>query len=209
MIRSNRRMSLIRRVGIGVALSAAVATTVLVQTPKPAQATFQVHEASIEQIQHAIINKQVTTVDLVNMYLARIKKYNGQCVQQPEGILGPIITIPRAQQVNALATLNLRPAARKAWGFDDRKARTLTGTSDDQPKMPDALETALAQDRHFAQTGQLAGPAARCGVGDQGPVRHVRHAYHSQFGCVLRQRPSARRLHFRSTSARCWGHHPG
>jgi len=33
----------------------------------------------------------------------------------PQGLLGPIKTIPRAGQLNALSTLNLRPATRKAW----------------------------------------------------------------------------------------------
>ncbi len=88
----------------------------------------------------------------------RIKAYNGTCVDEPQGILGRITTIPRSRQINALSTLNLRPAARRAWGFDDRKARTLTNAEDDDPNMPDALEVAAAQDRRFKQTGVLAGP---------------------------------------------------
>ena len=69
---------------------------------------------------------QITSVGLVNLYLKRIKTYNNTCVNQPMGILGPITTIPHARQINALSTLNLRPAARKAWGFDERKARSMT-----------------------------------------------------------------------------------
>ena len=46
------------------------------------------------------------------MYLDRIKAYNGSCVDQPQGILGPFTTIKHAGQLNALITLNLgRPAA--------------------------------------------------------------------------------------------------
>ncbi|HJZ78419.1 MAG TPA: amidase [Vicinamibacterales bacterium] len=112
----------------------------------------------IDQIQQAIRSKQITTVALVEGYLRRIKAYNGTCVNEPQGILGPITTIAHARQINALSTLNLRPATRTKWGFDARKARSLTDTRDDDPKMPDALEVAAAQDRQFAHTGTLVGP---------------------------------------------------
>jgi Asp-tRNA(Asn)/Glu-tRNA(Gln) amidotransferase A subunit family amidase len=94
----------------------------------------------------------------VELYLNRIRAYNGTCVNQPEGILGPVTTIARAGQINALATLNLRPAARRARGFDDRKARSLTDTVDNNPNMPDALEAAAALDRRFRESGTLVGP---------------------------------------------------
>ena len=92
------------------------------------------------------------------MYLARIKAFNGTCVSEPQGILGPVTPIPHAGSINALMTLNLRPASRKAWGFDDRKARSTTDRVDADAKMPDALEVAAALDAHFARTGQLIGP---------------------------------------------------
>src|SRR5215468_10269608 len=113
---------------------------------------FNVHEATIAEIQRAIQSKRVTTVGVVEQYLRRIKAYNGTCVNQPQGILGPVTTIPHAGQINALSTLNLRPAARERWGFDARKARTLTDRNDSAPEMPDALETAASQDRSFART---------------------------------------------------------
>ena len=94
----------------------------------------------------------------MKLYLARIKAYNGTCVEQPEGILGPIKTIPNAGQINALQTLNLRPAARAEWGFDERKARSMTDAADDDPAMPDALEVAADLDAKFAATGKLVGP---------------------------------------------------
>ena len=125
---------------------------------KAATKKFEVVEATITQIQDAIRSKQITSTELVKMYLDRIKAYNGVCVNQPEGILGPITPIPHARAIDALMTLNLRPAARKEWGFDDRKARSMTDPVDNDPKMPDALEAAAALDKKFAETGKLVGP---------------------------------------------------
>ena len=119
---------------------------------------FTVHEATVDDMQRALRASRVTTVGLVEQYLRRIQAYNGTCVHEPGGILGPITTRPRAGQINALSTLNLRPAARERWGFDARKARTLTDPVDAAAGMPDALETAAAQDRTLARTGRLAGP---------------------------------------------------
>lgn len=119
---------------------------------------FEVVEATIADIQQAIRARQLTVTELVNLYLARIKAYDGTCVNEPQGILGPISPIAHAGHINALMTLNLRPAARRQWGFDDRKARSLTDRADADPKMPDALETAAALDAQFARTGQLVGP---------------------------------------------------
>jgi len=119
---------------------------------------FHLQEATIADIQAALTSKQITTEQLVRLYLARIKAYNGTCVKEPKGMLGPIQTIANAGQLNALSTLNLRPATRKALGFDARKARSMTDLIDDDPKMPDALEIAVAQDREFARTGKLVGP---------------------------------------------------
>ena len=121
-------------------------------------AGFHLEEATIGQIQQAIRSHQITTFALVEQYLQRIRAYNGTCVNEPDGILGVISTIPHARQINALSTLNLRPATRAKWGFDRRKARSLTDPKDDSPDMPDALEVAAAQDRAFARTGRLAGP---------------------------------------------------
>lgn len=121
-------------------------------------AKFHLQEAGIADIQLAILAKQITSTGLVELYLKRIKAYNGTCVNEPAGILGPVTTIPRAKQINALSTLNLRPTTRGMWGFDDRKARSLTDAVDNDPKMLDALEVAAAQDRQFRQTGKLVGP---------------------------------------------------
>jgi amidase len=117
-----------------------------------------IEEATIGGIQNAILKRQVTTTEIVNRYLERIKAFNGTCVNEPQGILGPISTIPNAGQLNALTTLNLRPATRVAWGFGERKARSMTDPVDDDPDMPDALETAADLDAYFAKTGKLIGP---------------------------------------------------
>ena len=119
---------------------------------------FQLEEATIADIQAAIVARRITSTGIVERYLQRIAAFNGPCVNEPQGILGPITTIPGAGQINALSTLNLRPAARKARGFDARKARSLTDAADADPRMPDALEIAAAQDRAFASSGRLAGP---------------------------------------------------
>src|SRR5689334_20376332 len=97
----------IRRCAVGV-----VATMIVVgATAGDAQpsTTFDIQEATIADIQRAIQTKRITTVEVVEQYLKRVKAYNGTCVNQPQGILGPVTTIPHARQINALSTLNLRP----------------------------------------------------------------------------------------------------
>jgi Asp-tRNA(Asn)/Glu-tRNA(Gln) amidotransferase A subunit family amidase len=139
---------------------AALLSVVAICEPAPAQPAkkFDIVEATIADIQNAIRAKEITTTDVVNLYLQRIKAYNGTCVNEPQGILGPVTPKAHAGAINALMTLNLRPAARQKWGFDERKARSLTDRADSDPNMPDALEVAAELDRRFAATGQLVGP---------------------------------------------------
>jgi amidase len=141
---------------VGV-MSLVVVASASATKPSPHRG-FQIEEATIEDIQAAILKRKVTTTDVVEMYLDRIKAYNGTCVSQPQGILGPVTMIKNAGRLNALITLNLRPKHRKAWGFDDRKARSMTDPVDNDPRMPDALETAAALDAKFARTHRLVGP---------------------------------------------------
>jgi amidase len=131
---------------------------VLAARPSIAARQFGVVETTIADIQAAILAKEVTATELVQLYLERIEAYNGTCVKEPEGLLGRIETIPNAGQINALQTLNLRPKARAEWGFDDRKARSMTDATDADPGMPDALDVAAALDKRFAATGELVGP---------------------------------------------------
>jgi amidase len=123
-------------------------------------AKFRIEEATIEDIQAAILRGELTSTRVVQLYLARIKAYNGTCVEQPDGVLGagPIKPIKNAHQLNALMTLNLRPSSREKLGFEARKARSLTDPVDDSAAMPDALEVAAKQDAYFASTGKLIGP---------------------------------------------------
>ena len=139
-------------------MSVAPATAAGQRAAAQRTAAFHLEEATIAQIQQAIRSHQITAVAMIEQYLQRIKAYNGTCVNEPNGILGVISTIPHARQINALSTLNLRPANRMKWSFDARKARSLTDPKDDSPNMPDALEVATTQDRAFARTGRLVGP---------------------------------------------------
>ena len=143
----------------------AIAANTVVTTVTPVHllaasepAAFQIEEATIEGIQSAILRGDLTSTRVVQLYLARIKAYNGSCVDQPQGILGPFTTIKHAGQINALITLNLRPASQSAHGFDARKARSMTDPADNNPDMPDALEVAAKQDAYFKSTGKLIGP---------------------------------------------------
>src|SRR5262245_13637263 len=105
-------------------LALAASFTLLVPSLAPTQtAKFQIEEATIEDIQAAILRGELTSTRLVQLYLNRIKAYNGTCVNQPDGILGagPITPIKNAHQLNALMTLNLRPAMLEKLGFDPRK----------------------------------------------------------------------------------------
>jgi len=156
-------LDLKRAVLIATALSAAAPVAAQLSTAAAVTADapdtrFHLEEATIEDIQRALVAKEITVERLVELYLARIKAYNGTCVKQPYGILGPVLPVKDAGQINALQTLNLRSAARDAWGFDPRKARSMTDPVDDDPAMPDALETARALDVQLAQTGRLVGP---------------------------------------------------
>ncbi len=121
-------------------------------------APFNVEETTIAKIHAAILKKELTSTELVKLYLARIKAYNGPSAEQPNGLLGPIVPVANAKGLNALSTLNLRPSTRKAMGFDDRKARSMTDAVDADPAMPDALEVAARLDAEFAKTGKLSGP---------------------------------------------------
>jgi Asp-tRNA(Asn)/Glu-tRNA(Gln) amidotransferase A subunit family amidase len=145
---------MLRRLAL-VSFIVLVPSIALSQTPK-----FRIEEATIEDIQAAIVRGEVTSTRVVELYLNRIKAYNGACVNQPDGVLGlgPITPIKNAHQLNALITLNLRPAKREALGFDRRKARSITDSADNDPAMPDALEVAARQDAYFVSTGKLIGP---------------------------------------------------
>jgi amidase len=112
---------------------------------------FHLEEATIADVHRAIRAKEITAEQLVQLYFKRIEAYNGACVRgavDPETglMLGEITGIENAGQVNAYMTLNIRGK------------RSKTDTADNDPKRPDALETARAQDEYFARTGNFVGP---------------------------------------------------
>jgi amidase len=150
-----------RKGGRPVLRQLALASFILLTPPlvSAQAAEFRIEEATIEDIQAAILRGELTSTRVVQIYLNRIKAYNGTCVNQPDGVLGqgPITPIKNAHQLNALMTLNLRPAKRERLGFDGRKSRSMTAPVDDDPAMPDALEVAAQQDAYFASTGKLIG----------------------------------------------------
>jgi Asp-tRNA(Asn)/Glu-tRNA(Gln) amidotransferase A subunit family amidase len=71
---------------------------------------------------------------------------NGEVDPATGLMLGQITPIENAGQVNAYITLNIRGK------------RSKTDPADNDPNMPDALETARAQDEYFARTGNFVGP---------------------------------------------------
>jgi Asp-tRNA(Asn)/Glu-tRNA(Gln) amidotransferase A subunit family amidase len=116
--------------------------------PAPA---FHLNEATIADVHRAILDRQLTATQLVGYYLRRIEAYNGPCVRgaiDPASgrQLGDIEPVPNAGKVNALITLNLRGK------------RSETDKTDNNPAMPDALESAAQLDAEFAATGKLKGP---------------------------------------------------
>src|SRR5258706_1720665 len=133
----------------------AVLPPTLKAASKPSR--FQIEEATIDGIQVEILKGHLTSTQVVQMYLQRIKAYDGPCVNQPEGPLGPFTTIKHAGAINSMITVNLRPANRVAFGIDAHKARSMTDALDNNPDMPDALEVAARQDASFKATGKLVG----------------------------------------------------
>src|SRR5688572_30435278 len=96
----SRSMSFLSAVTVLLIVNVATAAA---QATQGSPASFHLEEATIARIQQAILAKQITTVGLVELYLKRIKAYNGRCVNEPQGILGPVTTIPHAGQLNALS----------------------------------------------------------------------------------------------------------
>jgi len=93
--KNTRRSKLVPVAGLLLALVLMLPTVItpnlslgLVQSaivgPDDNNKKFHLSEATIDDIHKAIKAKQITAVELVNLYLARIKAYNGVCVNQPE-----------------------------------------------------------------------------------------------------------------------------
>jgi amidase len=105
----------LRMLIVGAAMSVlSLSAAHSVQAADKTKRSFKLEEATIADVHSAIQSKQLTSTQLVTLYFKRIKAYNGVCVREPNGILGTVTTIPNAGQLNALSTLNLRPATLKA-----------------------------------------------------------------------------------------------
>ena len=111
---------------------------------------FTLEEATIPQVQQAMLQGKLTSQELLNQYMKRIGAYNGTCVAgETDGNghqLGAVTPIERAGQLGALVTLNVRGK------------RSKTDTLDNDPNMPDAMETAARLDAELKRTGKLVGP---------------------------------------------------
>ena len=112
---------------------------------------FHLEEATIADVHRAIRAKQITATQLVNLYFKRIGAYNGACVKGDVDpatglMLGDLIPVENAGQINAYMTLNMRTR------------RSKTDTTDNDSKLSDALEVARAEDAYFARTGKFVGP---------------------------------------------------
>ena len=137
---------------------------------------FHLEEATIADILGALQRREVTCGSLIRAYYRRIKAYSGHCIKydknedgvgpdydfyMPSGkgvYLGVVEAVPNAGKVNAIQSVNLRPAHYAQLGFtppDDPGPRSETDLVDDDPDLPDALETADALDREFGATGVL------------------------------------------------------
>jgi len=148
-MRSQSLRSTISMLGVAAAV---LGTAHFALTTKAASAPrFHLEEATIADVHRAIRAGEITAEQLVRLYLRRIEAYNGNCVKgevdSATGLMfGEITPIENAGQLNAYMTLNIRGK------------RSKTDTADNDPKMLDALETARAQDAHFARTGNFVGP---------------------------------------------------
>jgi amidase len=137
---------------------------------------FHLVEATIEDIHKALRTRQISCENLTKLYFKRIKAYSGHCVKydtngdgtspdydfaMPSGkgvFLGVVNAINNAGQIDAIQSVNLRPANYTALGFtlpDDPGPRSETDLVDDDPALPDALEVARALDRAFRTRKKL------------------------------------------------------
>jgi hypothetical protein len=142
----------------------------------PRDGKFHLVEATIEDIHGALRRRELTCTDLITLYFKRIKAYSGQCVKydtngdgispdydffMPSGkgvYLGVVSPIANAGKVNAIQTVNLRPAHYTALGFappHDPGPRSETDLIDHDPDFPDALEVAAQLDQEYQKTKQL------------------------------------------------------
>src|SRR5579871_728916 len=92
---SRRGSSAVAAILIGLSLVVPAATAGAAESGK-----FHLEEATIADIQRAILAKQITSTQLLKLYLKRIQAYNGLGVEEPNGMLGKVKIIPHAKGIN-------------------------------------------------------------------------------------------------------------
>src|SRR5215510_16525114 len=102
-----RLRSTLCMIGAGLAVLYAALPPVAEAAPAP---RFHLEEATIADVHRAIRAKEITAVQLVQLYFRRIEAYSGRCVNgeidPATGLmLGQITPIENASQVNAYITL--------------------------------------------------------------------------------------------------------
>ncbi len=147
------------------------------RAPRPPRDNkFHLVEATIADIHRALERREITCDGLMRLYFKRIKAYSGHCVKydtdgngsspdydlyMPSGkgvYLGVVEPIANAGQVNAIQSLNLRPAHYTELGFappHDPGPRSETDLVDDDPALPDALEVAAQLDAEIRSKKKL------------------------------------------------------
>ena len=123
-------------------------------------AQFQIEEATIEDIQAAILRARID-VDAGGAALLEPHQGLQRHVRESAGWRPRACTDHTDQErasAQRLDDFEFETRHKETLGFDPRKARSLTDSADADPAMPDALEVAAQQDAHFASTGRLIGP---------------------------------------------------
>ena len=163
-------------VELGEARSSLQTDSVKVPVPRFRPERFHLEEATISDIHRALERGQISCEGLTRLYFKRIETYSGHCVKydkngdgagpdydfyMPSGkgiYLGVVEAVPNAGRVNAIQSVNLRPAHYLELGFkppNDPGPRSETDLVDDDPRLPDALEVASALDDEFRRTRVL------------------------------------------------------
>ena len=186
MVRRMIPSEFLRRAGACFLALALGATASHAQRP-----AFQVHEATIADLQRAIQNRRVTTVGVVEQYLRRIKAYNGTVRQRAArnpraGDDDPACradqcAVDAQSEAGGARTMGLRRAEgaqpHGSRGRRRRHARRARNRGRPGPRV--------------RAHGEARRPSPRRGDRHQGPVRHERHANDVGRRCAVRERSSA------------------
>ena len=123
-------------------------------------AKFQIEEATIEDIQAAILRARI---DIDAGGAALLEPHQGvqRHVRSHAGWRargGPDHAHQECASAQCFDHAEFETRQKTNVGLRSRKARSLTDAADANPAMPDALDVAAQQDAYFASTGRLIGP---------------------------------------------------